>query len=168
MDVRLVMFGRDGKQKDFPILNRRTIIGRGRECDLRVPVLTVSRKHCQLVSEGGGLRIKDLSSSNGTFVNNRRVEEAKLNAGDRVVVGPAAFTVQIDGQPEEIHPSRPAPHEEADKTGLADTSVSLAAQVDQELDPITALENLVAETLTEDEEEEEQAQEEQEEDEGKL
>ncbi len=172
MDVNLVMFARDGTRKDFPILNRLTTIGRGRECDLRVPLLTISRKHCQLISDGDTLNIRDVSSSNGTFVNNQKVTEAQLGPGDRIIVGPVIFTVQINGIPEDVKPSKAElPQEEtSEKVTMADTSVSLAAKAGQDLDPITALENLVAETLSEDEEEDEgnATRAEEEEDEGKL
>lgn len=172
MDVNLVMFGRGGARKDFPILNRLTTIGRGRECDLRVPLLTVSRKHCQLIVDGETLRIRDISSSNGTFVNNQKVTEARLGPGDRIVIGSVVFTVQINGIPDDVKPSKAElPREEtSEKAAMADTSVSLAAKAQQELDPITALENLVAETLSEDEEEDEghETQAKENEDEGKL
>jgi len=173
MDVNLVMFGRDGTRKDFPILNRRTTIGRGRDCDLRVPLLTVSRKHCQLIIDGETLIIRDVASSNGTFVNNKKITEDKLGPGDRIAVGPVIFTVQINGVPEDIKPSKAKlPREEiSEKAAMADTDFSLAAKAQQEVDPMTALENLVAETLSEDDEEEDESHEtraEEEEDDGKL
>ena len=49
-------------------------------------------------------KVKDLGSSNGTYINNGRVEEAPLQAGDRLAVGPIVFTVQVDGMPSEIAP----------------------------------------------------------------
>lgn len=102
MHVNLVMFKPNGQRKDFPLINDSTILGRAENCDLRIPLLSVSRQHCELVKNGQTLTARDLASSNGTYVNNQRVNEAKLQAGDRLVVGPIVFTVQIDGQPEEI------------------------------------------------------------------
>ena len=104
MDVKLAMFLPDGKRKDLSIRNRSTLIGRGDKCDLRIPLLSVSRRHCELAIGDDGLHVKDLGSSNGTFVNNQRVTESPLSAGDRLAVGPIIFTVQIDGAPEEIGP----------------------------------------------------------------
>lgn len=104
MEVKLVMFKGSGQRKEFPVVNNVTVIGRGENCDLRVPLLSVSRRHCELSTGGNQVRIKDLASSNGTYVNNKRVNEAVLNAGDRLVVGPIVFTVQIDGKPEQILP----------------------------------------------------------------
>ena len=104
MDVKLVMFKSNGQRKDFPIINPTTVIGRGENCDLRVPLLSVSRRHTELALEGDQVKVKDLGSSNGTYVNNERINESALRPGDRLVIGPIVFTVQIDGKPEQIRP----------------------------------------------------------------
>lgn len=104
MDVKLVMFKSNGQRKDFPIINPTTLLGRGENCDLQVPIESVSRKHCELQIAEDVVKVRDLGSSNGTYVNNERVEEAPVRAGDRLVVGPIVFTVQVDGQPETIKP----------------------------------------------------------------
>jgi predicted component of type VI protein secretion system len=71
-----------------------------------IPLGEISRKHCRLIRDGDSLRLEDLGSSNGTFHNGRRVQEAVLSAGDTVQVGPVAFVLQIDGVPaeDEMHP----------------------------------------------------------------
>jgi len=102
MKVKLVMFKADGQRKDVPITGPVTVLGRGEDCNLRLPVVDVSRRHCELRLSGDKLTVKDLGSSNGTYVNNKRINEAGLDAGDRLVIGPVVFTVQIDGRPEEI------------------------------------------------------------------
>ena len=106
MDVKLVMFKRDGQRKDFAITHKTTIIGRGEDCTLRIPVVSISRQHCELIKSDDNLLIRDLASSNGTHVNNQRVNESALKAGDRITLGPTTFTVQIDGKPEQITPVR--------------------------------------------------------------
>jgi pSer/pThr/pTyr-binding forkhead associated (FHA) protein len=50
------------------------------------------------------LIVRDLGSSNGTFVNDKRVAQAQLNPGDRLTVGPVTFVVQINGEPANIKP----------------------------------------------------------------
>ena len=104
MEGKLIMFKANGQRKDFPLVNSTTIIGRAEQCDLRVPLLSVSRRHCELSVSEQGFSVKDLASSNGTYVNNQRVNEVELRAGDRLVIGPIVFTLQIDGQPDEIQP----------------------------------------------------------------
>ena len=62
-------------------------IGRGLSADLRLDESSVSRRHAILVPRVSGARILDDRSSNGTFVNGRRVQQADLSDGDVIVVG---------------------------------------------------------------------------------
>ncbi len=116
MDAKLVMFKNDGQRKDFPVTGPTVSVGRGEDCDLRVPLLSVSRRHCELTVTGEEMKVRDLGSSNGTYLNNNRIsEEVTLKAGDRLAVGPVIFTVQIDGKPEDIQPVKMKDHEEAEE-----------------------------------------------------
>jgi len=65
------------------------IIGRGREVDIRIsdPSRRLSRKHAALRFEDGKLMILDLNSTNGTFLNGRRVEKASISEGDVIRMG---------------------------------------------------------------------------------
>jgi pSer/pThr/pTyr-binding forkhead associated (FHA) protein len=63
-------------------------IGRATGADFIVDAALVSRVHCRLtVLPGGELEIKDLGSTNGTFVNGERVETARVAPGDTLKVG---------------------------------------------------------------------------------
>jgi pSer/pThr/pTyr-binding forkhead associated (FHA) protein len=62
-------------------------IGRGLGADLRLDEASVSRRHAIVVDRGSGVRVLDDRSSNGTFVNGRRIAQADLQNGDVVVVG---------------------------------------------------------------------------------
>jgi pSer/pThr/pTyr-binding forkhead associated (FHA) protein len=62
-------------------------IGRGLAADLHLDESSVSRRHAILVPMPAGPRILDDRSSNGTFVNDRRVQQADLRSGDVIVVG---------------------------------------------------------------------------------
>jgi predicted component of type VI protein secretion system len=107
MQAVLVMFRSDGERRSFSITRDVTVIGRREDCDLRIPLHDVSRKHARLLRDGDQLRIEDLGSSNGTHVNGTRIErDAVVQAGDSVQVGPVVFVVQVDGSPsdEELHP----------------------------------------------------------------
>jgi pSer/pThr/pTyr-binding forkhead associated (FHA) protein len=64
-----------------------TRIGRGLAADLRLDENSVSRRHAVLVNDASGARVLDDRSSNGTFVNGRRVEQAALAHGDVVMLG---------------------------------------------------------------------------------
>ena len=66
----------------------RTTIGRSPDNDIFLDDVTVSRKHAVLVQSGGELKIEDLGSLNGTFVNRRRIDSAtRLESGDEVQIG---------------------------------------------------------------------------------
>ena len=64
-----------------------THIGRGLVADLRLDENSVSRRHAMLVHDENGTRILDDRSSNGTFVNGRRVNQANLKHGDVLLLG---------------------------------------------------------------------------------
>ena len=83
-----------------------TVIGRREDCDLRIPLGEISRKHARLVRDGDSLRLEDLGSSNGTYLNGQRVQESVLNPGDSIQIGPVVFVLQIDGNPadEDLQP----------------------------------------------------------------
>jgi predicted component of type VI protein secretion system len=113
MQVVLVMFRQDGERRSFSITRDVTVIGRREDCDFRIPLGEVSRKHCRLIKDGSSLRLEDLGSSNGSFRNGERVQEAELNPGDTLQVGPVIFVLQIDGVPadDELQPVVNAPEE---------------------------------------------------------
>jgi pSer/pThr/pTyr-binding forkhead associated (FHA) protein len=63
-------------------------VGRANLSDFVLDVALVSRVHCRLTADQtGALVVEDLDSTNGTFVNDRRVQRAELAAGDRLRVG---------------------------------------------------------------------------------
>jgi predicted component of type VI protein secretion system len=111
MEVVLVMFKADGAMRSFPLSRNVTVIGRREDCDLRIPLTEVSRKHCRLVKEGETVRVEDLGSSNGTYHNGARIQEAVMQPGDVIQVGPVTFTIQIGGFPatSDIHPPQARP-----------------------------------------------------------
>jgi pSer/pThr/pTyr-binding forkhead associated (FHA) protein len=171
MDAKLIMFRKDGRRKEFSVGDSPFVIGRGENCELRIPFVSISRRHCQFIVQEGQVIAKDLGSSNGTFVNNKKITgEQPLKAGDRIIVGPVIFTLQIDGKPEEIKP--PKLKRKAAKAtqpaGVAEAGEDTGAPLSgEESDPIAALEDLVAEALKEDEEDEDKDEDDEKEDEKK-
>jgi pSer/pThr/pTyr-binding forkhead associated (FHA) protein len=71
----------------MPLTPGTTVLGRGSDVGIRLHSLQVSRLHAQIECFDGRCRLVDLQSSNGTFVNGRRVSEATLAAGDRLRLG---------------------------------------------------------------------------------
>jgi pSer/pThr/pTyr-binding forkhead associated (FHA) protein len=62
-------------------------IGRSPGAEFIVDAALVSRLHCQLTATAESLHVKDLGSTNGTFVNGKRIDAAQLKDGDRLAVG---------------------------------------------------------------------------------
>lgn len=70
-----------------------TVMGRSRDCELPLPSRQASRRHAAVRFEGGAFRLRDLGSTNGTFVNGERVAaERALAPGDRIAVGESLIT----------------------------------------------------------------------------
>jgi pSer/pThr/pTyr-binding forkhead associated (FHA) protein len=78
-----------GPGKTFRILpGYARTIGRATGADFIVDAALVSRVHCRVTAlTSGELEVKDLESTNGTYVNGARVETARLTQGDRLQVG---------------------------------------------------------------------------------
>lgn len=103
MDVKLIAVSPKGGRKVVTLKDDVTVLGRQDNCQLRVPLKEISRQHCQFIRKGKMLSIKDLGSSNGTYVNGEKVILQSLKAGDVVSVADAVrVMVQIDGMPENI------------------------------------------------------------------
>jgi pSer/pThr/pTyr-binding forkhead associated (FHA) protein len=170
MDVTLLVSRNDDGFKEIALEKDVTTLGRSADCDIRIPVDSCSRKHCEFRRQDDALVLKDLNSANGTYLNNERVTESQVSAGDQVTVGPVSMIVQIDGEPAEPTPAAnfsestqelmPASEEDLggdqDFIGLSDDggddAISLlAGDDDSGEDPISALEALA--DLQDDEEE---------------
>jgi hypothetical protein len=71
---------------------RRVLIGRSRECDIQLADANVSRRHAEIRQEGATFWVVDLDSTNGVEVNGRRLKRAKLEDGDRLIMGSTELT----------------------------------------------------------------------------
>jgi adenylate cyclase len=78
---------------------RPLVVGRTPGCDLPVRDSTVSRRHAELAPSDGGLEVRDLGSTNGTFVNGERIEQGMARPGDQVTFGRAVF--ELRDEPED-------------------------------------------------------------------
>ena len=70
-------------------LTEPIVIGRGADADVRIVKegMLMSRKHCRLFLEDGEAYVEDLQSSNGTFVNGKRIARQRLQDGDKIHLG---------------------------------------------------------------------------------
>lgn len=112
-----------GKQagSTIPLQKGKFLIGREHDCHLRPNSDLVSRHHCAFTVDDYTVHVRDLGSTNGTFVNGERARGlVLLKPGDHVSVGKLEFEVVIDGQP--------ASSKETVLRDLEDTATSLSGE----------------------------------------
>src|SRR5439155_23662786 len=71
------------------------LVGRHTECDIRLPLPDVSRRHCRLQFSEAGWQVVDLNSLNGIQVNGEPVLQAVLGQGDLLRIGSFTFCVDL-------------------------------------------------------------------------
>jgi pSer/pThr/pTyr-binding forkhead associated (FHA) protein len=82
--------------KVFPVAGP-VVIGRAPECDISVPADEMSRRHALVKPTPDGLQVEDLGSSNGTFINNKRVQTGFLGPGDELRLDAVRFILVAPG-----------------------------------------------------------------------
>ncbi|MEP6764660.1 MAG: FHA domain-containing protein, partial [Gemmatimonadaceae bacterium] len=90
-------------------LGKKLILGRETTSDVPILDVGVSRRHAELCATEKGLEIRDLSSRNGTYINNKRIVDAVAHAGDHVTFGGVVliFTL-LESAPKPIVEAAPA------------------------------------------------------------
>ncbi len=115
MEANLVMQIKNKAQKVIPVPNKVSVIGRQRNCDFRIPLESISRRHCEVQCDNDGVVLRDLGSRNGTLLNGTKISDTEqvLHPGDQIKIGPITFILQIDGQPENnaLGSEQPAPQD---------------------------------------------------------
>ena len=97
-----------------------TVIGRHDDCLIRIKSSQVSRRHCEVFEDANDLTIRDLGSSNGTFVNGKKLSgQQVLKHGDELTVGAVTLRVARLGQPPAQSADRPSKPKAAD-TAIVD------------------------------------------------
>ncbi|NOY93045.1 MAG: GGDEF domain-containing protein [Deltaproteobacteria bacterium] len=86
-DACLIVIYGDDIGRRVPLGTSRAIIGRSSQADMQVDQESVSRNHCQITFRGKRHRVRDLGSTNGTYVNDEPCEEIELRDGDQIKVG---------------------------------------------------------------------------------
>lgn len=103
MDLWLIV--REGAQtgRVFRIAEGdKKTVGRAPECDIRLQDQGVSRRHCTVENKGAVLRVVDLESANGSFINGQLVESGSLSPGDQLAVGPVILECPAEPMPEDL------------------------------------------------------------------
>jgi signal transduction histidine kinase len=92
----LVIKGAD-EGKQLELSGDKSTLGRDASNTFRLHDTEVSRRHAEFQPVAGGYLLRDLSSANGTFVNNQRIEEAVIKAGDHIQIGQTMLVYSTGG-----------------------------------------------------------------------
>lgn len=96
MEVKLIVASGRAKGRAIPLPETMFVIGRGQQCHLRPHCRLVSKLHCAIACWAGKVVVRDLKSSNGTFINGTRVRvEARVQNGDLLQVGTLQFVFEV-------------------------------------------------------------------------
>ena len=87
--------------KQIPLEKGTVVLGRGQDADIRMDDELVSRKHCAVTFDGIDVTVKDLGSTNGTFVDGSPISESKLEDHNRLQIGKMVLKVDFKDASEE-------------------------------------------------------------------
>ena len=112
---------------------RSFLVGRSATCDLPIQDPTVSRRHAELELMGAGVRVKDLGSTNGTYLDGVRVIDALATPGSRVAFGKMDFQVVAEPSEAAVPPEELLGEDMLDATILRQVPVSGRADIASQL-----------------------------------
>jgi DNA-binding winged helix-turn-helix (wHTH) protein len=84
------------KRREWPLSEGSNVVGRDRDCAVRIDSVTLSRRHARFVVTGGETTVEDLGSKNGTHVNGQQVRQpVALRDSDQIQIGSVTMTYRI-------------------------------------------------------------------------
>ncbi|MDQ6961905.1 MAG: FHA domain-containing protein [Mariprofundaceae bacterium] len=113
MTHKFILMLNDEKISEHDIDKEATIIGRGEQADIRLDHRAVSGKHARIIRVGNKCIIEDLGSTNGTFINSRKMPKHLLQHGETIQIGNYMLRFSHDGQESK---QKPEPEMDSDKT----------------------------------------------------
>jgi len=117
LPVGRILLASDGKTVvERELKPGRLVIGRTPDNDLQIDSKFISRHHCQIVTQPDACLIEDLNSTNGIYVQSKRVRRYNLNDGDVVQVGQHEIMYIDERAPRQRHPVETTDNETAEKT----------------------------------------------------
>lgn len=85
--AKLVVNPGTSQAREFELKPGRYLVGRGADCDIRIEDASVSTHHAEILAQSGIILIKDLGSTNGTFVNGSPVKYGEVRPGQSLRLG---------------------------------------------------------------------------------
>ena len=106
LSVTLVLEAGPESGKSFKLGTPRAVIGR-RKGEILIKDPEISGQHAEILINGDRVQVKDLQSTNGTFVNGKKLPSSELRDGDRLTIGQSKFVVRIESQSRGAQPAPP-------------------------------------------------------------
>jgi len=107
MACKLILKFKDSVISEYELTQEESTIGRKPENDIHIDNLAVSGRHARVLMIGNKAILEDIGSTNGTFVNNKRITKHVLQHGDNILIGKHTLTfVNIEDaaqRPEEVN-----------------------------------------------------------------
>ncbi len=96
----LISFDENGEKSQYPIFLPKTTVGRNPRCTIAfLGEKSISSQHCLIFYENGKFFIRDLNSTNGVYLNGKKVEESELKDGDIIKLGLKKLKFYINNNP---------------------------------------------------------------------
>lgn len=99
----LVIIYGDDLGKKYNLNTNSVVVGRSSKCDIQIDQESISRNHSKIVNTGKSILVRDLGSTNGTYVNDEPIEEYVLRDGDLIKVGRTIFKFLSGGNIEHAY-----------------------------------------------------------------
>ena len=131
--AKLVVQSPEQKGRSYELKVDKTTIGRVEDNTFQIADASVSSHHCEILLRGTDVVIKDLNSTNGTFINDEKVSESILKPGQKLRLGQVELSLETGDSPFSSAPATPGapdsmtgtPRKQVDQTVVMKRGVSL-------------------------------------------
>ena len=107
--AKLVVLTQSMAGRSCDLTAERTTVGRVEENTFQIAEPSVSSRHCEILLRGSDIVVKDLGSTNGTFINGEKITEAVLKPGQTLRLGNIELKLDVPGAPATAPAASPAP-----------------------------------------------------------
>ena len=97
VSANFIVKGPSGVEKSYPMRQLAVTIGRSDQCDISVKDSSMSGRHAEISKINGEIKVRDLGSANGIYLNGERVEEGELFDGDVLRLGQTSVRIDVVG-----------------------------------------------------------------------
>jgi hypothetical protein len=97
VSANFIVKGPSGVEKAYPMRSITVTIGRSDQCDIAVKDSSMSGKHAEISKISGEIRVKDMGSANGIWLNGERVDDVELYDGDVLRLGQTSIRIDVVG-----------------------------------------------------------------------